>query len=313
MYRMGRNAIDRGSRDTWTVSPHRMAVAGGAAGAPSRLDRDKLRDPRLRDPRGYILPAGQPDFATATKFVNALILNGVEVRRASAPFVVNAVSYPAGSFVVRTDQAFRPHVLDMFEPQDHPDDVPYPGAPPTPPYDSAGWTLAFQMGVRFDRVLDALRRPLRRGLDGRRAACRASRRARQCRRLRDRAPAERCGHRREPTAQGGRGCVLAARTGDRRLGAARDGHDLRGGQTVDVADPAGSRVGVGLDDQRCASSADRQCDEASTRADRIVGPLRGLGRERLDPVAARTLSSFHSMSSTRRRSTPETSARSTTC
>jgi hypothetical protein len=154
MYRMGRNAIERGSRDTWTVSPHRMAVAGGAAGAPSGLDRDKLRDPRLRDPRGYILPAGQPDFATATKFVNALILNGVEVRRASAPFVVNAVSYPVGSFVVRTDQAFRPHVLDMFEPQDHPDDVPYPGAPPTPPYDSAGWTLAFQMGVRFDRVLE---------------------------------------------------------------------------------------------------------------------------------------------------------------
>ena len=29
--------------------------------------------------------------------------------------------------------------------------LPYPGAPPTPPYDNAGWTLAFQMGVQFDR------------------------------------------------------------------------------------------------------------------------------------------------------------------
>ena len=55
---------------------------------------------------------------------------------------------------MKTAQAFRPHVLDMFEPQDHPDDIPYPGGPPTPPYDSAGWTLAFQMGVKFDRVLD---------------------------------------------------------------------------------------------------------------------------------------------------------------
>ena len=35
-------------------------------------------------------------------------------------------------------QAFRPHVLDMFEPQDHPNDFPYPGGPPTPPYDNAG-------------------------------------------------------------------------------------------------------------------------------------------------------------------------------
>jgi hypothetical protein len=50
----------------------------------------------------------------------------------------------------------------MFEPQDHPDDIPYPGAPPTPPYDSAGWTLAFQMGVKFDRILERLDGPFER-------------------------------------------------------------------------------------------------------------------------------------------------------
>ena len=55
---------------------------------------------------------------------------------------------------MKTAQAFRPHVMDMFEPQDHPDDIPYPAAPPTPPYDSTGYTLAFQMGVEFDRILD---------------------------------------------------------------------------------------------------------------------------------------------------------------
>ena len=50
----------------------------------------------------------------------------------------------------------------MFEPQDYPDDIPYPGAPPTPPYDSAGWTLAFQMGVRFDRILEPFDGPFER-------------------------------------------------------------------------------------------------------------------------------------------------------
>jgi hypothetical protein len=40
----------------------------------------------------------------------------------------------------------------MFEPQDHPDDIPYPGGTPTRPYDNAGWTLAYQMGVKFDRI-----------------------------------------------------------------------------------------------------------------------------------------------------------------
>ena len=133
MYRMGKNAIDRGSRDTWTVSPHRMAAAGGAAGTAPRLDRGRLTDPALRDPRGYIIPTDQADFLTATKFINTLILNGITVMRATAPFSVSAIRYPAGSFVVKTNQAFRPDVLDMFEPQDHPDDIPYPGAPPTPP------------------------------------------------------------------------------------------------------------------------------------------------------------------------------------
>jgi hypothetical protein len=159
IYRMGKNSIERGSRDTWTISPHRMATAGGAAGTAARLDREKLNDPQLRDPRGYILPSDQPDFITATKFVNALLLNGVTVMRASASFIVNGTRYPAGSLIVKTSQAFRPHVLDMFEPQDHPDDIPYPGAPPTAPYDSAGWTLAFQMGVKFDRVLDGFDGP----------------------------------------------------------------------------------------------------------------------------------------------------------
>src|SRR5262249_55918818 len=53
-----------------------------------------------------------------------------------------------------------PHVMDMFEPQDHPDDIPYPGGPPTAPYDATGYTLAFQMGVQFDRVLDGFSAPL---------------------------------------------------------------------------------------------------------------------------------------------------------
>jgi hypothetical protein len=153
VYRMGTNSIERGSRDTWTTTPRRLQAAKSF---------DDLRSPDLRDPRGYIIPADQPDFLTATKFVNALIKNGVTVQQATAQFNVNEKTYPAGSFVVLTAQAFRPQVLDMFEPQDHPDDFAYPGAPPTPPYDVAGWTLAYQMGVKFDRVLEGFEGPFRR-------------------------------------------------------------------------------------------------------------------------------------------------------
>jgi hypothetical protein len=145
VYRMGKNSIQRGSQDWWTLTPRKLS-----------------RAPASRDARAYVLPSTQPDFPTATKFVRALLDNGIAVHRATAPFSAEGKSYPAGSYVIRTAQAFRPHVLDMFEPQDHPDDIPVAGAPPRAPYDSAGWTLAFQMGVKFDRLLEGVEGPFER-------------------------------------------------------------------------------------------------------------------------------------------------------
>ncbi len=183
IYLMGRNAIARGSTDTWTPSPwelervQRLMTAERSSGvtAPegaggqraSRYDDTAkfyamLRDPAKRDARGYIIPANQADFPTATKFVNALIKSGVAVQRATRDFTVTGKKYPRGSYVVKTAQAFRPHVLDMFEPQQHPNDFQYPGGPPIAPYDNAGYTLAYQMGVQFDRVLTAFDGPFER-------------------------------------------------------------------------------------------------------------------------------------------------------
>ncbi|HWD99957.1 MAG TPA: hypothetical protein VG345_13000, partial [Bryobacteraceae bacterium] len=171
IYRMGMNSIDKGSRDNWTITPKRIEALKAAAGVnrggtradivPANLYASVLHDPKYRDARGYILPAGQTDFPTATKFVNALLKNGITVMQATAAFEVNGKSYPANSYVVKTAQAFRPHILDMFEPQDHPNDFQYPGGPPNRPYDITGWTLAYQMGIQFDRVLDGFEGPFR--------------------------------------------------------------------------------------------------------------------------------------------------------
>jgi hypothetical protein len=178
IYRMGMNSIERGSQDNWTVHPKMLesvAAAAAAAGPPQgqgqagfggrgagRLATEHfelLRDPALRDARGYIMPSDQADFPTVTKFVNTLIKNGVAVHQATRDFTVDGTQYAGGSYVVMTAQAFRPHVLDMFEPQDHPNDFEYPGGPPIAPYDNTGWTLAYQMGVEFDRVLEGFDGP----------------------------------------------------------------------------------------------------------------------------------------------------------
>ena len=161
IWRMGMNSIERGGRDSWTVLPSWIdRVANEVSGRPSQEDYDRyLRDPDKRDARGYILPADQRDFPSATRFVNALLKGGVKVHRAVADFSVAGRDYPAGSYMVTAAQAFRPHVLDMFEPQNHPNDFQYPGGPPVAPYDNAGWTLALQMGVEFDRILDGFSGP----------------------------------------------------------------------------------------------------------------------------------------------------------
>jgi hypothetical protein len=163
---MGKNAIEHGKRDHWTITPRIVEAAranrptGGGRSNDGAGEFDRFfRDPARRDPRGFIIPADQADFLTATKFANILLETGIRVHQAREDFVVAGKKYPAKSLVVKCAQPFRAHVLDMFEPQDHPNDFAYPGAPPTPPYDMAGWTLAYQMGVQFDRLLDGFDGP----------------------------------------------------------------------------------------------------------------------------------------------------------
>lgn len=174
IYQMGKNSIDRGSKDTWSFSPKKIDAINAAAqsgrssngpvqaggglegrgGMSIKYLDTVMKNPANRDARGYILSADQPDFTTAIRFLNALIRTGISVQKATAAFTVAGKNYPAGSYVVKTDQAFRPHVLDMFEPQDHPNDFKYEGGPPIAPYDAAGWTLAYLMNVKFDRIQD---------------------------------------------------------------------------------------------------------------------------------------------------------------
>jgi len=106
----------------------------------------------------YQMGARQIDGPVTGKFVEILMRGGVEVHRADAPFVADGQSFAAGSYVVDLAQPYRPFAKDLLEAQRYPDIRQYPGGPPVPPYDNAGWTLSYQMGVRtvpIDRVFDA--------------------------------------------------------------------------------------------------------------------------------------------------------------
>ena len=152
MWTMATRAIARGQRDHWTSTPFLVDAAR------RREEPDSVwSDPHLRDPRVYVLRSDQPDWSAAQRMARALMRCGVEVHRATQPFAMNGVTMPAGSLVVKTDQAYRAHVLDQFEPQWHPDDV--KDGKPVPPYDAAGWTLSMQMDVQVERCFEAVDGP----------------------------------------------------------------------------------------------------------------------------------------------------------
>lgn len=170
IYKMGRKSIENGSKDYWTLSPKKVELIQelyrtDIKNPEARIDTLPLayyakiyQNQSLRDSRAYVIPADQSTSAVA--FINILIQSGIRIEKATTAFEIAGKKYPAGSYVVKTNQAFRPHVLDMFEPQDHPNDFLYPGGPPVRPYDSAGWTPAYTMGVKFDRILEAVDMPL---------------------------------------------------------------------------------------------------------------------------------------------------------
>ena len=66
----------------------------------------------------------------------------------TAPMTVEGETFPAGTWVIPTDQEFIALAREVLDPQVYPDLREFDGGPPEQPYDAAGWTLPMTMGVR---------------------------------------------------------------------------------------------------------------------------------------------------------------------
>jgi Zinc carboxypeptidase len=139
-------------REDWLYNRYQMA-------------RDQIAAGRRGKPYAYVIPAGQRDWATAVRMAEILHLGAVEIDRAPAAFTAGGSSYPAGSLVVLMAQPHRGYAKDLLEPQRHPDRRDGPNGPPKRPYDMAGWTLPYQMGVTADMIPDAFEARLERVTD----------------------------------------------------------------------------------------------------------------------------------------------------
>ena len=77
-----------------------------------------------------------------------LAFGGVRVSQLTAPMTVEGETFPAGTWVIPTDQEFIALAREVLDPQIYPDLREFDGGPPEQPYDAAGWTLPMTMGVR---------------------------------------------------------------------------------------------------------------------------------------------------------------------
>jgi hypothetical protein len=111
-------------------------------------------------PYAWIIPQAQHDPTAACRLIDNLIYAGIEVYEAGESFICDGVSHKKGTWVIPMNQPFARFVKAIFEEQNYPDLTKYPNLwqgivrPQSlsdvflPPYDLAGWTLPYQMGIK---------------------------------------------------------------------------------------------------------------------------------------------------------------------
>jgi hypothetical protein len=109
--------------------------------------RDQIAKGKTTAPFAYLVPQQQRDPVAAVEMLRRLAFGGVRVWQLTATATIDGASYPAGTWVVPTDQEFAAMAREVLDVQKYPDLRQYPGGPPLRPYDAAGWTLPLQMGV----------------------------------------------------------------------------------------------------------------------------------------------------------------------
>ena len=111
------------------------------------------------DPQAFVVPAGQPNAETVSRFLEILMWQGIEVYEMKQELYLAhdraKTEYfhemPLGSFLIFVNQAQKNNILSLFEKQVYPERLNADGEAEVP-YDVAGWTLPLQMGIETDAV-----------------------------------------------------------------------------------------------------------------------------------------------------------------
>ncbi len=103
--------------------------------------RDVIEHYSTKGPFAYIIPQDQRDAVAPVELLRRFAFHGIHVSQLDHDAAYNGTTYPKGTWVIPMNQEFASLVQEVFEVQHYPENS------DDNPYDAAGWTLPFQMGV----------------------------------------------------------------------------------------------------------------------------------------------------------------------
>ncbi|MGH7619211.1 MAG: M14 family metallopeptidase, partial [Gemmatimonadaceae bacterium] len=103
--------------------------------------RDVIKKYSTKGPYAYIIPQEQHDPVAPVELLRRFAFHGLHISQLDKDESYNGTTYRKGDWVIPTNQEFASLVQEIFEVQHYPENA------DDNPYDAAGWTLPFQMGV----------------------------------------------------------------------------------------------------------------------------------------------------------------------
>jgi len=118
--------------------------------------RDQIAKYTASPPYAYFVPQDQRDPVAPAQMLRRLAFNGIRVHQLTGAVRHQGLVHPAGTWVIPMDQEFAELARQVLGVQSYPDLREYPEGPPEQPYDAAGWTLPYQMGIRLIEATEPL-------------------------------------------------------------------------------------------------------------------------------------------------------------
>jgi hypothetical protein len=109
--------------------------------------RNSIEEGKVKAPYGFVIPL-QRDMTRVAEFVNLLRVQRIEVGQATAPITIGAITYPAGSYVIKRDQPYGRLAKNLIERQQYPDAR-------LNTYDDSGWSMGLAMNVDVVEIGDS--------------------------------------------------------------------------------------------------------------------------------------------------------------